>query len=165
MILAYLDASALAKRYVPETGSPAVEHLFRRVPTSQLAVLSVGLAEVMSILVRKRNLGRLTAALFRQAVSDASAEVGTASPVRLVTVDGALAQRAFHLIDQYSINSTDAILLRSALDLAAPLRARGDDLLLVASDRRLLKASQAEGLATFDPEAQSPADLDAFLGP
>lgn len=61
--------------------------------------------------------------------------------------------------------STDAILLRSALDLAVPLRAAGDDLLLISCDQRLLKAAQAEGLTTFDPENKSDVDLDALLGP
>ena len=41
----------------------------------------------------------------------------------------------------------------------------GDDLVLVASDQRLLRAAQAEGLVTFDPETQSQADLDALLMP
>jgi hypothetical protein len=35
----------------------------------------------------------------------------------------------------------------------------------MASDQRLLKAAQAEGLATFDPETQSTTDLDALLPP
>jgi hypothetical protein len=58
---------------------------------------------------------------------------------------------------------TDAILLRSALDLAANLRARGDDLVLVASGGRLQRAAQAEGLIVFNPETQTSADLDLLL--
>jgi hypothetical protein len=43
------------------------------------------------------------------------------------------------------------------------LRARGDDLVLVASDQRLLRAAQVEGLLVFKPETQTTTDLDALL--
>jgi hypothetical protein len=33
----------------------------------------------------------------------------------------------------------------------------------VASDQRLLRAAAAEGLATFNPETQSQAELDALI--
>jgi hypothetical protein len=36
---------------------------------------------------------------------------------------------------------------------------------LVASDQRLLRAAQAEGLPTFDPETQDQAALGALTGP
>lgn len=67
------------------------------------------------------------------------------------------------VITKHSINATDAMLLRSALDVVANLRARGDDLVLVAADRRLLRAAQIEGLLTLNPETQTTADLDALL--
>ena len=72
---------------------------------------------------------------------------------------------AFLFIETYSLNGTDALLLRSARDLAAPLKAAGHDLVVVASDQGLLKAAGAEGLLTFNPETQSAADLDALIGP
>jgi uncharacterized protein len=165
MLHSYLDGSALAKRYCPEPGSAVVDHLFGCVPPYRLVVLSVGLAEVVSLLVRKRNAGSLTPARFGQAIRALWAEVGPLAAVRIFDATVVLAERACDLIDRHSINSTDAILLRSALDLATGLRTRGDDLLLVASDRRLIRAAGAEGLTTFDPEAQSAADLDALLGP
>jgi hypothetical protein len=65
----------------------------------------------------------------------------------------------------HSINSTDALILKSALAIARRLRAAGDELVLVASDQRLLRAAQAEGLAIFDPETQDQAALAALLGP
>jgi len=162
---AYLDASALVKRYTVEQGTVVVDHLFGRVPPERMIVLSVGMAEVVSILVRKRNGKRITAATFQQAFYNWRAEVGTSSRVQIIAVDGPMAERAYDFVDQYSINSTDAILLRSALDLAAPLRAGGDDVLVVASDLRLLRAARAEGLMTFNPETETAAALDALLGP
>ncbi len=56
-------------------------------------------------------------------------------------------------------------MLRVALDVAHPLRNQGDDLVLVASDQRLLRAAQAEGLVTFNPEAQDLVALTALVNP
>ncbi len=66
------------------------------------------------------------------------------------------------LLDQFA---TDAIVLHAALGLAQHRRSRGDDLILVASDKRLLRAAQAEGLGTFDPEIQDQAALALLMGP
>jgi hypothetical protein len=52
-----------------------------------MAVLSVGRAEVVSILVRKQNGGRITAATYRQALAEFVSEIGSPSPVRAVSVD------------------------------------------------------------------------------
>ena len=49
----YMDASALAKRYVPEPGSELVDAILDNVPARRFNVLNVGLGEVVSILVRK----------------------------------------------------------------------------------------------------------------
>jgi hypothetical protein len=65
----------------------------------------------------------------------------------------------------HSVNATDAIVLHAALGLAQHQRSRGDDLVLVASDQRLLRAAQAEGLRTFDPETQDQATLALLVGP
>src|SRR5437868_3468875 len=165
MIFGYLDSSSLVKRCVPERGSLVVDHLFVRVPLGRMTILSVGMAEVVSILVRKHNGKRITTAAFRQAIAGFRKEFKLRSPVRVIDATGNIAVRAYRFIEQYSINSTDGILLRSALDLAATLQAADDDLLLVSCDQRLLKAAGAEGLTTFDPETRSAAALDALLGP
>jgi predicted nucleic acid-binding protein len=165
MYHAYFDASALAKRYFPETGTAVVDHLFRRIPPERMVLLPVGLAEVASILVRKRNAGPLTTAQLHGALNMMRTEVGVWSYVHIPFANDRLADRAIDLIDRHSVNSTDAILLRSALDLATRYRANGLDLFLVTCDLRLIRAARAENLATFNPEAQAEADLDTILGP
>jgi predicted nucleic acid-binding protein len=162
MFRAYLDASAAVKRYLPESGSAVVDHVHARFPPDRRIILSVGYAEVVAILVRKRNVGLLPAVQLPRIVVDVRRPAGAALRI---DATGDLADRSLDFMDSYSINSTDAIILRSALDLAASLRARGDDILLISCDARLLKAAKAEGLTTFDPENQSIADLDALLGP
>jgi predicted nucleic acid-binding protein len=165
VFLGYLDASALVKRYVAEQGTPVVDHLFRRVPLARMLVTAVGTAEVVSVLVRKFNGGRLTPATYQQALSDYQAEINQSSPIRIIDVTAALAERAYGFVERHSINSTDAILLTSALALAPVLQAHGNELVVVASDRRLVTAARAENLTAFDPERQSITELDALIGP
>jgi predicted nucleic acid-binding protein len=160
----YLDASALAKRYFPETGSPLVHAILDNIPVERLHVLNVGVGEVVSILVRKRNAGAISLKYFDQALLDFRAEIVHAA-VHKMPITTRLIISAFPLISAHSINSTDAITLKSALTVARKLRSTGDDLVLVASDQRLLRSAQAEGLTTFDPESQDQAALAPLLGP
>ncbi len=62
-----MDASALAKRYVPETGSALVDEILDQVPGNRIYVLNVGAGEVVSILVRKKNAGVISQVYFGQA--------------------------------------------------------------------------------------------------
>lgn len=155
--------SALAKRYTPEPGDVLIDHLFDSVTPERMFVFSLGVAEVVSILVRKRNDKRLSASTFAQAMADFSAEIIHPANLHKVAADNTLVLAALPLIQTYSINATDAVILRSALGLATHLRTGGDDLVLVAADDRLLKAARAEGLLTFTPETQTQPDLDALL--
>jgi predicted nucleic acid-binding protein len=159
----YLDASALAKRYAPEPGTPVVNYLFSQMPAQRMFVLRLGAAEVVSILIRKRNAKILSRSITIQALTDLEAEIITQAALRKLDADADLINAALPLIVRHSINATDAVQLRSALDLAVVLRAGGDDLAMVASDHRLLRSAQAEGLLVFNPETQTTADLDQLL--
>ena len=161
----FLDASALVKRYVAEKGSPQVHALLDGVPHNRIHLLNVGAGEVISILVRQRNAGNLSNASFGQAYVNFETEILRAADVRKQSVSNRLAISSFPLIVAHSINSTDALILKSALAIARKLRRAGDDLVLVASDQRLLRAAQAEGLTTFNPETQDQAALAALVGP
>jgi predicted nucleic acid-binding protein len=159
----YWDASALVKRYAPETGTPLVNHLFSHVELDRMMSLVIGTSEVISIFVRKKNTNLITDAAFLQALLDFRAEVIDAVAFKLVSVEDALVFASYPLIEKYSLNATDALVLRSVMDAAALFRAAGDDVILVTSDLRLLHATQAEGVRTFNPEAGLQAQLDAFI--
>ncbi|MDX2030790.1 MAG: type II toxin-antitoxin system VapC family toxin [Blastocatellia bacterium] len=159
----YLDASALAKRYTLETGTPIINYLFEGSGSTRFVVLSVGIAEVAAILVRKRNAKVIPVALYSQAIVNFSAEILSQPELRVIPATAAMATDSIVLIGRHSINATDAILLCSALELAESFRSRADDLILVASDLRLLRAAEAEGLAVFNPETQTAEDLDRLL--
>lgn len=158
-----LDASALAKRYIPEHGSPNVNHLFSQVAANRLSCLNLGTLEVGSCLVRSHNRGSITFAALSAAVLDFQKEViANAAFVKIAASDAAIGG-AMALVFKHSVNGTDALLLAAALDYAQQILAQGDSLVLVSSDHRLLKAAQAEGLVTFNPETQSQPELDALI--
>lgn len=62
-----LDASALGKRYLTELGTPAINHFFAHVDPSRIAVLNIGILEVVSIMARNRNRGQITNSYFENA--------------------------------------------------------------------------------------------------
>jgi predicted nucleic acid-binding protein len=160
----FLDASALAKRYIAETGSDLVDRLLDHAERSRMVALRLNVGEVISVLVRRRNEHAITHAQFLAASTDLRAETVDDRRFSLLSTDEPQIDASWDLIEQHSINATDALLLRCTLNLAAAHRADGDDLVLVAADQRLLAAAQAEGLRTFDPEEDDQATLDALLG-
>ena len=63
----------------------------------------------------------------------------------------------------YNLNATDALHLQVALEVHSRLQRQGEVLLFFAADRRLLRAAQAEGLAIFNPEVGTSAQLESLL--
>jgi predicted nucleic acid-binding protein len=165
MMLFFLDGSALAKRYVAEPGTALLDYLFDHVAVDRLIVLNVGFAEVVSILVRRKNAGTLSGGTFSQALLHLGQEVIHAPSLRKLEPTNSLVIGALAHIENHSVNATDAIVLHAVVGLAHHLRGQGDDIVLVSSDQRLLRAAQAENLATFNPETQDQAALAARVGP
>ena len=159
----YLDASALAKRYVVEQGTLVVNHLFRRVARDAMMCLTLGTLEVISVFVRKKNASAIPDPVFRQAMTDFRSEVIDAANFTKIPATDQVVNVAASLVAKYALNATDAVILRSVLDLMATLHTTGEALVLVTSDQRLLRAAQAEGVLTFDPTTQTDGDLDALL--
>jgi len=159
----FLDASGLAKRYTLEVGSNLIDHLWENVPPERLVCLLLGVGEVISILVRRKNGGQITPAVFAQAMSNLGAEVIQAADFRKFTPHDAQVAASWQFIEKHSVNSTDALVLQAALDYAVVLCRQGHELVLIAADQRLIRAAQAEGLMTFNPETDPQATLDTLL--
>ena len=164
MVSFWLDGSALAKRFVPETGSALVDFVLENVGEQRIYILNIGYAEVVSVLVRKKNAGALSASQFAQALLNLDKEIQSLGK-HVLSFDNSVTADALALIVKHSINSTDAILLQVAMDVAQHLRSGGDGLALVSSDQRLLRVAQAEGIITFNPESQDQAALVLLVGP
>ena len=160
----YFDASGLAKRYTQEIGSDKVDFLFHNVPLNRLMCLAIGAAEVFSICVRKRNDGRITRHHFEQAIGYLDAEViNLESDFQTMPAQNTLIWKSISLMDTHSINSIDAIVLCSALDIATRLCNEKNELVLVASDQRLLRSAQTQGLLCFNPENDSQQMLENWV--
>jgi predicted nucleic acid-binding protein len=160
----YFDASALVKRYTREVGSDEINFLFANVSLAHLRCLAIGAMEVFWICVRKRNDSRITTIQFDRAVTLLRREViNPQSDFKTISVPDSLVWDSMNLVDIHSLNSVDAIVLRSALDIASELRNAGDTLVLVASDQRLLRAARTEGLQGFNPELDSQQALTNWI--
>lgn len=156
------DASALSKRYYEEEGSEAVDAIFAAVPSPGL-IAHIGYAETAAILRRKLNQGDIDFAGFQQARLLLEAEVLLSTGFGLLSVEDTDVLDGVALTDLHNINSTDASILATYLRRARSQPPSAPACVLVAADRRLLRAAEAEGLRTLNPELVPAADIPAFL--
>ena len=160
----YFDASALVKRYTQEIGSEKINFLFSNVPLNRMMCLIYGVVELFWICVRKKNDGRITNLDFLQAGINFNYEIiGIHSDFKTISTPDTLVLNSMSLIETHSLNSVDAMVLRSALDIATEIHNTGDTLVLVASDQRLLRAAEVEGLLVFNPESDSQQILTNWI--
>ena len=159
----WLDTNAIVKQYITEKGTPLINYFFTRVSLDRIFCLSDSIDETYHVFVKKRNDGIITGLEFSQ-VSQRF-ESGFDLRPDVEKVDAAPNQKfaARKFINVYSVNNTDAYILRCALDKVSALRTTGDDLIFVSSDKRLLKAAEKEGLFTFNPETDSQIYLDFLI--
>ena len=141
---AYLDSSALVKRYVREPGSPSIDRLFRQ--SGPLLVSAIALAECLAALARKRSDGSLSERGYRKA---RQACVDEWPSLNSVAVSDAVQERVVELLDGLSVRGMDALHLASALWARDELAV---ELPLICADHRLLDAAKRVGLEGVNPE-------------
>jgi predicted nucleic acid-binding protein len=162
LVWVFFDASALAKRYAPEIGSDFINELFLQFPCEQMTVSMIGVSEIVAVLVRKHNDGRLPSELFASALLELNDEIIDNEVLSLTTVDDQLIFSSQQLIVQHNINATDAIILQSCLDLQQRLPEE-DQLVLLSSDKRLLRAAQNNNVSVLDPEVANFSELQVLM--
>ena len=146
----YLDASAVAKRYLPEPGSRWIEALMQR--TDELRFVSVELValEVVCAITRAFRERRISSTRRDQAIARLALDAQTAWSLWAVT--DLLLRRASRLAIRHPLRAYDAIHLASALAWADDLREA--DLpapCFVSADTTLLAVARAEGLTIENP--------------
>ncbi|HLY60536.1 MAG TPA: type II toxin-antitoxin system VapC family toxin [Terriglobia bacterium] len=129
----FLDSSALAKRYVKESGSDRVDSILYS--ASSLGVSVICLSEVISALSRRRREGRLTREQYQKSKQALLEDIADASVVNLT--DQVMA-RAVDLIEHWPLRSSDALHLASAAEWSAEL--------FVSADEIQCAAARGEGL-------------------
>jgi uncharacterized protein len=148
----FLDSSAVAKRYLPETGSDWVRHLC---VSETVAVSSLVIVEMSATLARRTREGLLTTtqrdgilARFRRHLTR---YVIVESDLSLLDDAGSI---AVHAPSTIAIRSLDAIQLASAQVFERSVSASGlGPVTFVSADSRLLAAAQWAGFAIDDPNA------------
>lgn len=134
----FLDASALAKRYIREPGSERIEQLFRG--RAAIAVSRLTLVEVASALLRRARKGDVDTELVRQHVDDLRDDF---TSVAVIESRGAVLQQALQVVEKHALRAYDAVQLASAMRLAGG-RARAIN--FVAADGELCDAAEEEKL-------------------
>ena len=148
---AYLDTSALIKRYVEERGTPAIDILFDRASDGGLVIATSlwNLGEALGVLDYRRQRRLLTEHEFDVAVQNLASEA-----LRLMHV-GALevyAVRTFLLTEAWSLVITQHLYVADALQIVTCNDSKSKA--LITSDERLRRASEGLGLRALDPHKQ-----------
>ena len=137
----FLDASAWVKRFHQELGTDIVNNLVDRlVPASprRLAFSPLGLTEVIAALNRQKNEGHLSSELFQQAAARVLLE---AQELDLQSLDEQVVIKSAPYISKHNLNSADALYLYQAICLHRLLQTAKHQVVVVASDHRLLRAA------------------------
>lgn len=160
---AYIDPSAWVKRYFNEDGTELMNVIFDTLlkpRPSHLICSRIGIAEVVSVLNRRRNAGAVSQSVFNIAYSYFEEE---ARVIRLISVTNYMLDLSIRAILTHNLNATDALHLQVAIETSSRFRRQGEHLLFISSDKRLLKVSQNEGLSTFNPETGTKTHLEKLL--
>jgi len=131
----FLDASALVKRYVVESGTDQVLHRLRE--ADELLVSRLALPEVVSALNRRRREGRLTDEEYAACKELVRADTGNTAVIEL---SSDVVERAFACLESAPLRASDAVHVASALDCRADLFLTGDQRQYEAAKKMGLKA-------------------------
>jgi predicted nucleic acid-binding protein len=138
-VIRFLDASALVKRYVRESGSRFVATELKKGPA---AISRLSLTEITSALCRRTREGELTT---RQRDRLLGALREDAEKLLVIEVSANVLDRASALLLRHELRAGDAIQLASALHLRD--RTEGA-IAFLGFDDRLDRAAAREGLET-----------------
>ena len=146
MTLYYLDSSAWVKRYLTETGSEWIRHLFER--KDPFACCLLGYTEVSAALARRQGVREIPEdrqrILRRDIVADWDAMLH-------VPVDGDLARRAAALAWDYRLRGADAVHLAAMQWVRNALPSGPESLTLISADNELLAAAASCQFAVLNP--------------
>jgi len=150
----YLDASALVKLYVAETGSAWLQSLIIPEAGHLLLTSRITLIEVASAIARRRREGYLPPPDYADALQ--ALRYDALTRYSLIEVSTEVSNLAMDLVDRHPLRAYDALQLASALlaNQALCLTALSP-LTFLSSDNRLVSAARAEGLIAENPNLHS----------
>lgn len=154
-MIAYLDASALVKRYLVERGSRETMELTAE--SEMTATSIVSRAEVAAALAKAARMGLVTNEVARNAQRSFA---GDWQDLVRVAVTEALVERAEALAWEHGLRGYDAVQLASALTWQESV---GEEIVLATFDQQLWEAAKRTGLKPW-PE-QFPGGTSEPEGP
>ena len=159
----YMDPSALVKRYHDEEGTGLVNKLFEKLEARQerftTSVWSI--AESAAVMSRIKNKLKIKGDDFSKILMSFLSEIKQFHFLA-VNDERVLASIPYSLT--HNINSSDGLHLKTLKDLEKAVSLLGGKVVLVAADKRFLRAAQDEGVATFNPEVDTEKKLHDLLG-
>ena len=150
MSIAYLDTSALAKRYIVEPGSDWINALLvpERTPTVFTSHLTV--VEAVCAFARRRRERALSLVQYTRILTAFDYDVKNF--YNILTVEPAVVDRARELANLHPLRAYDAVQLATAWMANQNLMRSGQNpLTFVCADVLLLSIAQSEGLQTENP--------------
>jgi len=158
----YMDPSALVKRYHDEKGTELVNKLFKKLETGEerftTSVWSI--AESAAVLNRIKNKLKMKEDDFAKVLMAFFSEIKQFHFLE-VNDERVLASIPYSLA--HNINSSDALHLKTLKDVERAVNLLGEKVVLVAADKRLLRAAKNEGITTFNPEEDAEKKLDDLV--
>lgn len=152
----YLDSSALAKKYIREKGSEAIQqNIMAQTGADAIPFTSIlTYAEILSVFARKAKDSALSSREVRRARREFESDwaVGLAP----LSLDASVLLLVRDILLHIQLKGSDAVHLASALWLRDAARTaasgRTSKLIFATSDTRLGKAALERGLEIFNPE-------------
>jgi len=146
----FFDSSGLVKRYIAEAGTAWVQSITAASAGNDRFIAQITGAEMISAVVRRLRRGDLDPADAATAQSEITADF--TQDFFLLEVSLPRVQEAMVLSARHGLRGYDAVHLAAALFLRNQCRQSNlPDPLLIASDKELIAAAQAEGLAVDNP--------------
>jgi len=144
----YFDSSAIAKRYLAEEGTEAVDGVYRRVEMRalRLAFSVWNIGEVLGVAAKAQRLGWIPESRARTVVwafLNETMKLRALGGLRILPVRADLLAGGVPLLFRHGLSQADA------LQIATSREVRADA--FICSDEKLLQAARAEGLLALDP--------------
>ena len=150
----FWDSSALAKRYVAETGTAWVQATTHLSARNANIVARITWVEVQSALARRRREGSLTPAQVSRAMR--AFRYDWNGQYRVVDLDQPLVELAGQLVSRHALRAYDAVQLAPAQRIQSAFAAvEAPPFTFLTADDRLLGIARAEGLPANNPNLHS----------
>jgi uncharacterized protein len=142
----FFDTSALAKRYIVETGSSWIRNWIFPSKGHIIIVSAITNVEMTSLVMRREREKGITATERIRILNNFLRHLD--KRYQVIELNDNLFDEARRLLVKHPLRALDALQLASALQAAKVLSIQP---IFISSDTRLLTAASAEGLPTDDP--------------